>query len=146
MPQLDQSEAEKDKEAKEIVIRAQPNQQITQILQQYNISLAAGAKGISSNAQEKTQTEEKTGETKKFVVTRKTDALFLQENRFRTITGLSKVLDGVMWRKQDLLWLDLSYNLLERVEEEIVQNFSQLRVLYLHGNYILNLEEVRKLN
>lgn len=51
-----------------------------------------------------------------------------------------------MWNQNNLLWIDLSYNHLERIEEEIVQNFSQLRTLYLHGNYILNLEEVKKLN
>ena len=51
-----------------------------------------------------------------------------------------------MWNQNNLLWIDLSYNHLEWIEEEIVQNFSQLRTLYLHGNYILNLEEVKKLN
>jgi Leucine-rich repeat (LRR) protein len=69
----------------------------------------------------------------------------LQKNQFRTITGLYKVLDDVMFNAGNLLWLDLSYNYLERIEDEIVNNFKQLRTLYFHGNYVLNLEEVRKL-
>ena len=49
-----------------------------------------------------------------------------------------------MWNPQNLEWLDLSYNYLERIEPEIL-NFPNLKTLYLHGNYISNLEEVRKL-
>jgi Leucine-rich repeat (LRR) protein len=51
-----------------------------------------------------------------------------------------------MWNSNKLQWIDLSYNYLERIEDVVVTDFPHLRVLYLHGNYILNLEEVRKLN
>lgn len=51
-----------------------------------------------------------------------------------------------MWNSNKLMWIDLSYNYLEKIEDEIVTNFPNLRTLYLHGNYILNLEEVKKLN
>lgn len=44
-----------------------------------------------------------------------------------------------------MLWLDLSYNYLETIEMDLLQ-FKQLRTLYLHGNYISNLEETKKLN
>ena len=80
------------------------------------------------------------------MVTKQTTALFLQQNQFRTLTGLSVILKDVMWNSNRLLWIDLSYNYLEKVEDEIVQNFPCLKTLYLHGCYIQNLEEVRKLN
>lgn len=71
--------------------------------------------------------------------------MFLQKNEFRTVVGLSTILKDVMWNSPRLQWIDLSYNYLERIEDEIVQNFPCLKTLYLHGNYILNVEEVKKL-
>ena len=43
------------------------------------------------------------------------------------------------------MWLDLSYNYLSTIEEDILQ-FEQLKTLYMHGNYIDNLDETKKLN
>ena len=106
------------------MIRAQPNQQITTILQQYNISLAANSKGgAGNNAEQKQEDQAAKGEQKKFVVNKQTTALFLQQNQFRTIVGLHTVLKDVMWNSERLLWLDLSYNYLEKIEDEIVNNF-----------------------
>lgn len=45
----------------------------------------------------------------------------------------------------NLLWLDLSYNYLETIEEDIL-NLPNLQTLYMHHNYISNLDETRKLN
>lgn len=44
----------------------------------------------------------------------------------------------------NLIWLNLSYNYLVKIEDEIL-NFPLLRTLNLNGNYISDLEEVRKL-
>ena len=71
-------------------------------------------------------------------------SLFLNNNEIRTIVNLRTTLDTVMWNPYNLEWLDLSYNYLEKIEPEILQ-FPNLKTLYLHGNYIQNLEEVRKL-
>lgn len=49
-----------------------------------------------------------------------------------------------MWEPSRLEWLDLSYNYLTKIENEILE-FPNLKTLYLHGNYIQNLEEVKKL-
>lgn len=51
----------------------------------------------------------------------------------------------VMYNPGNLLWLDLSYNYLESIEVDLLQ-FAQLKTLYMHGNYITNLEETKKLN
>jgi Leucine-rich repeat (LRR) protein len=50
-----------------------------------------------------------------------------------------------MWNSNKLLWIDLSYNYLETIEDEILK-FPNLKTLFLHGNYIANLEEARKLS
>lgn len=44
-----------------------------------------------------------------------------------------------------MIWLDLSYNYLETIENDILE-FPLLKTLYLHGNYIQNLDETKKLN
>jgi Leucine-rich repeat (LRR) protein len=50
-----------------------------------------------------------------------------------------------MWNSNKLLWIDLSYNYLETIEDEILK-FPNLKTLFLHGNYISNLDEARKLS
>lgn len=54
------------------------------------------------------------------------------------------MLAEVMWNSNNLIWIDLSYNILTKIEDEIL-NFPHLKTLYLHKNYISNLEEVKKL-
>jgi Leucine-rich repeat (LRR) protein len=78
-------------------------------------------------------------------VRKQTQALFLQNNFIRTLGGLRDTLDEVMFNPDNLLWLDLSYNYLENIEDELLK-FTQLKTLYLHGNYFSNMEQVRKLN
>ena len=61
-----------------------------------------------------------------------------------SIQGLYTVLSDVMWNHQNLQWIDLSYNQLVEIDEEIL-NFKHLKTLYLHGNNISNLEECHRL-
>lgn len=89
--------------------------------------------------------ETKTETKKKIFVQKRTQALFLQNNEIRTIVSLPQVLTDVMYFPENLQWLDLSYNYLESIEADLLQ-FEQLKTLYLHGNYISNLEETKKLN
>ena len=81
---------------------------------------------------------------KKMVVQTHTTNLFLQNNELRELTGLNAILREVMWDSSHLLWLDLSYNILTTIDEEITQ-FPLLKTLYLHKNYISNMDEVKKL-
>jgi len=144
--QQESGEDVKEKDQREIVIRAVPNQQITQILQQYNISLNSGANKGAGGMNEQKAEDAKVGEQKKFLVNSQTTSLFMQQNQLRTIVGLSSILKDVMWNSGKLLWIDLSYNYLEKIEDELVNNFPCLRTVYLHNNYIVNMDEVRKLN
>jgi len=91
--------------------------------------------------------ETKTETKKKILVKKTTTALFLQNNEIRTVVGLPQVLTEVMVCDPyaNLLWLDLSYNYLEAIEEDLLQ-LQNLQTLYMHGNYISNLEETKKLS
>lgn len=81
---------------------------------------------------------------KKMVIRTVTRALFLQNNQLRNLKDMSGVLMDVMYNSSQLQWIDLSYNYLENIDKELL-NFPQLRTLYLHCNYISNMDEVRKL-
>ena len=49
-----------------------------------------------------------------------------------------------MYNSKNLLWLDLSYNFLTTIDDDLL-DFPELKTLYLHGNYIANLEQTKKL-
>ena len=51
-----------------------------------------------------------------------------------------------MWNHNQLQWIDLSYNFLETIEDDLIAEFPHLKTLYLHGNYIANLDETKKLS
>ena len=68
----------------------------------------------------------------------------MNKNEFRTLAGLDSVLNDVMWNHRNLLWIDLSYNYLETIED-VLKEFPLLKTLYLHGNFISSLDETKKL-
>ena len=122
------------------MIKAPQTQQITNILLNYNISLQANKNLGGSRKADDAKVET----TKKMVVPKKTLTLFLQNNELRTLIGMAEVLEVVMWNSRNLLWLDLSYNFLTTIEEELLE-FPELKTLYLHGNFIASLEHTKKL-
>jgi len=143
--QLKTEDASKDenetvKVHQEVVIRAPQTQQVAKILADYNTTLNVQKTAIAGQ----TKTEVKAEAQKRFVIKRQTISLFLQSNKLKSITGLSTILSDVMWNHGQLQWIDLSYNQLPVIDDEIL-NFPCLKVLYLHGNHISNLEETRKL-
>lgn len=93
----------------------------------------------------------KTGQnTKKLIIHKKTTTLFLQNNAIRSLVGdnpnnsFHHVLMDVMWTTDHLTWLDLSYNYLVTIEDELLK-LPNLEVLYLQCNFIKNLDETKKL-
>jgi hypothetical protein len=71
--------------------------------------------------------------------------LLLNNNELRSIDKLYSTLELVMNFPSKLKFLDLSFNYLTTIDSEIL-NFMELKTLYLHGNYIYQLEEVKKLS
>lgn len=73
-------------------------------------------------------------------------SIFLNNNEIRDIRGLYETLTYVLPQSNpaSLQWLNLSYNYLQKIDIEIL-NFPNLKSLNLNGNFISDLEEVRKL-
>ena len=101
----------------------------------HSVSLQASKNLAGNKRQDETKVEAK----KKIVVPKRTLTLFLQNNELRSLVGMAEVLDAVMYHSKNLLWLDLSYNYLTTIDEDILE-FPELKTLYLHGNYIQNLD------
>ena len=74
------------------------------------------------------------------------NALLLNNNCLRDLKDMHDTLtEYVLWEPDRLQWINLSYNHLVKIDEEILK-FQNLKTLQLHGNYVKDLEEVRKLN
>ena len=136
-------EEQKTQEPKERVIRAPQSTQLQQILLNNNISFASKQGPMGGRKVEEAKTETK----KKIIIKKTTNSVFLQNNELRNVVNLPMVLKEVMVCDPftNLKWLDLSYNILETIEEDLLQ-LKSLQTLYLHGNYISNLEETKKLS
>lgn len=141
-------EAKEEDDAKkpheEKIIRAPQTQAVTKILAEHNTTMNQ-SKGAAHTGNVAGQSAEVAAKSqKKLIVRKETTSLFLQNNELSSINNLYTVLHDVMWNHHNLQWIDLSYNHLTEIELEIL-NFPCLKVLYLHGNEISNLEECRKL-
>ena len=49
-----------------------------------------------------------------------------------------------MWHHNKLLWIDLSNNYLTTIDEDLAKEFPQLKTLYLHGNYMMDMTVITK--
>eukprot|EP00344_Euplotes_crassus_P001764 CAMPEP_0197001358 /NCGR_PEP_ID=MMETSP1380-20130617/6072_1 /TAXON_ID=5936 /ORGANISM="Euplotes crassus, Strain CT5" /LENGTH=338 /DNA_ID=CAMNT_0042418989 /DNA_START=15 /DNA_END=1031 /DNA_ORIENTATION=- len=81
---------------------------------------------------------------KKKTIKRLCRTLLLNNNEIRSLEGIFPTLEIVMNYPERLKWLDLSFNYLTKIHSDIL-NFPELKTLYLHGNYIYQLKEVKKL-
>lgn len=91
------------------------------------------------------QDDGKEEERRKKEIEYRRTTLLLNNNQLRELTGLYDTLEKYVMREpQNLMWLNLSHNYLVKIDKEIL-NFPQLKCLLLHGNYIADLEEIRKL-
>jgi hypothetical protein len=104
------------KEQKEIIIRAPQTQAITQIIANHNVPLQPLKNAMGSRKTE----DQKVEAQKKMIVKKQTRILFLQNNELRSIKGMYMILQDVMWNHTNLIWIDLSYNYLESLEDEIL--------------------------
>ena len=71
-------------------------------------------------------------------------AVRLNNNSISTLEGLDEVLEQILDDPTQLRWLDLSWNQLTAIEP-VLFKYPNISVLYLHGNHIDRLAEIKKL-
>uniref|UniRef100_A0A667ZWZ6 Leucine-rich repeat-containing protein 51 n=1 Tax=Myripristis murdjan TaxID=586833 RepID=A0A667ZWZ6_9TELE len=71
-------------------------------------------------------------------------SLRLNNNIITDLSDLHKTLTHFLAEPSQLAWLDLSFNCISHIDPVLCE-LQQLRVLYLHGNSICNLAEVKRL-
>lgn len=154
-----EEDKEKDKEqegqkGKTLIKQSHHTPAVVSILQQSNIPLInsndragprMGNMDLVQLGATKGGEENKKEDKKKKIVKKVCRTLLLNNNEIRTISSLLPTLEVVMNFPAKLKWLDLSFNYLTKIEVDIL-NFPELKTLYLHGNYIYSLEEVKKLS
>lgn len=70
----------------------------------------------------------------------------LAYNELKNLNGLEAALEAVMENpKETLTMIDLSHNQLTSIPQVLCE-YKNLAVIYLHGNKILNIKEIEKLN
>jgi hypothetical protein len=77
-------------------------------------------------------------------IRRVTSSLKLNNNLFFNWDGFNEAIGAVLKDPQEVTWLDLSFNQFETIGEEIA-SYTKLSSLYLHGNHIEDLKEIKKL-
>ncbi|KAK9961770.1 hypothetical protein ABG768_007170 [Culter alburnus] len=70
--------------------------------------------------------------------------LRLSNNFISDFSGLTDTISALFAEPTRLAWLDLSFNEIRHIDPVLTQ-LKELRLLYLHGNYISKLSEVDKL-
>lgn len=94
--------------------------------------------GLTKEAQ---AVEVKAGKPKRLV-----NGIRLSYNNLTSLEGLEAALEAVLENpKENLNMLDLSHNQLSHVEP-VLGMFKNLTILYLHGNQITNVNEIKRLN
>lgn len=134
---------DKPKEAKEtLVVRNTAVPQVNNIIANFSVSLQATKNGLMGAKRAEDGTEES---KRKKEINFTVNALLLNNNEVRELSGLFDTLSNwVLYEPLKLQWLNLSYNYLTKIDAELL-NFPALKTLQLHGNFIADLEEVRKL-
>ncbi|XP_014211045.1 leucine-rich repeat-containing protein 51 [Copidosoma floridanum] len=73
-----------------------------------------------------------------------TSTLWLSNNLFASTAKLEDLANNFLEKPLDLRWLDLSYNRIHNLDDDLVK-FKSLKILYLHGNAINDMKSIVKL-
>lgn len=122
--------------------------EVTKLLPENNItsfvnSLVATSamKNISTKAKEELEKQKKKAINIKLVCC----SLLLCYNKIRELHNFESVVAFVMPDYKNLQWVDLSHNYLEKLDYSF-EGFPQLRTLYLHCNYLTDLNDFAQLS
>ena len=70
--------------------------------------------------------------------------MWLDHNSIKSTAKLKNFANSILVSSDNLSWLDLSFNALSDIEDDITE-FPNLKILYIHGNNISNINSVLKL-
>jgi len=84
----------------------------------HNTDISLTAKGGPLVGGRKADDNKQESQKKKKVIVKCT-SLFLNNNELRNVNNLNNILESVMFSPRNLQWLDLSYNYLVKINEEI---------------------------
>jgi len=70
-----------------------------------------------------------------------TDIVKLNNNTLKSVDGLDIHLNKYIMYPQNMSWIDLSFNHLTNIDS-VLSSFINLRILYLHGNKINQIDEI----
>ncbi|KAK2588791.1 hypothetical protein KPH14_001667 [Odynerus spinipes] len=73
-----------------------------------------------------------------------TSTIWLSNNLLKSMEGLENLVRAVLEDPTSLSWLDLSFNDINEIGDDIAK-FPNLKILYLHGNNISNINDILKL-
>lgn len=73
-----------------------------------------------------------------------TNSLWLGHNSITSTANLTNFVNNTLDNPGALSWLDLSFNAISEIGDEFAE-FTNLKILYLHGNKISNINSVLKL-
>ncbi|XP_076180216.1 leucine-rich repeat-containing protein 51-like [Ptiloglossa arizonensis] len=73
-----------------------------------------------------------------------TCSFWLSNNSLTSMDGFKNLVHKLLDDPAYLTWIDLSFNEIERIGDDIIQ-FPNLKIIYLHGNNIWNINDVIKL-
>lgn len=70
-----------------------------------------------------------------------TSSLWLSNNLLISLTGLDNLVKSHLGNFNNLSWLDMSFNKIKSIENHL-NGFVNLKILYLHGNNIVDINQV----
>ncbi|EDV25042.1 Leucine-rich repeat-containing protein 51 [Trichoplax sp. H2] len=73
-----------------------------------------------------------------------TNSLRINNNYVKNFDGFPEVVEKLLDKPNGLSWLDLSFNSITKIDK-VLLNYPCIKVLYLHGNKIEDIEEIDKL-
>lgn len=125
----------KDPEFKKQTLKIKPISNLKNLINTYNTTL--------TNTKDLKNTNENTNRKKRIKLI--TTSLLIGYNYIRNIKKMDTILEKVMYNPiNNLRWLDLQHNYLINLDS-CISNFVNLKCLYLHCNFIYDLNEFKKL-
>ncbi|CAG9854303.1 unnamed protein product [Phyllotreta striolata] len=109
-------------------------------IQHLNVGAFMRDIGLSSARESRVGCRPALGKRRKFL----SRSIWLSNNNLRSLSNLDGFVEEILEYPEELGWIDLSFNKIQTIDECILK-FKNMKIIYLHGNNISDLEEIKKL-